>query len=66
MGGKSPIIDFIKPELHGRNKFVDLMGGGFNVGINAVGFNKVIYNDINFAVANILGSSDISSDTAFV
>ena len=42
------------------------MGGGFNVGINAVGFNKVIYNDINFAVANILGSSDISSDTAFV
>jgi adenine-specific DNA-methyltransferase len=54
MGGKSPIIDFIKPQLHGRNKFVDLMGGGFNVGINTVGFNMVIYNDINFAVANIL------------
>ena len=54
MGGKSPIIDFIKPELHGRSNFVDLMGGGFNVGINAYGFKKVIYNDINFAVANIL------------
>jgi len=54
MGGKSPIIDFIKPVLNGREKFVDLMGGGFNVGINAIGFNKVIYNDINFAVANIL------------
>lgn len=54
MGGKSPIIDFIKPELYGRSNFVDLMGGGFNVAINTSGFNKVIYNDINFAVANIL------------
>lgn len=54
MGGKSPIIDFIKPELNGRSNFVDLMGGGFNVGINAYGFKKVIYTDINFAVANIL------------
>ena len=54
MGGKSPIIDFIKPELTGREKFVDLMGGGFNVGINTTGFNQIIYNDINFAVTNIL------------
>lgn len=54
MGGKSPIVDFIKPQLHGRSNFVDLMGGGFNVGINTNEFNKVIYNDINFAVANIL------------
>lgn len=54
MGGKSPIIDFIKPELQGRENFVDLMGGGFNVGINSIGFNHIIYNDINFAVANIL------------
>ena len=54
MGGKSPIIDFIKPELQGRSIFVDLMGGGFNVGINTNGFDRVVYNDINFAVANIL------------
>lgn len=54
MGGKSPIINFIKPQLTGRTKFVDLMGGGFNVGINTTGFNQVIYNDINFAVVNIL------------
>lgn len=54
MGGKSPIIDFIKPELYGKSAFVDLMGGGFNVGINTSGFDRVIYNDINFAVANIL------------
>lgn len=54
MGGKSSIIDFIKPHLNGRSKFVDLMGGGFNVGINTTNFKHVIYNDINFAVANIL------------
>ncbi len=54
MGGKTPIIDFIKPMLFGRTKFVDLMGGGFNVGINTIGFAQVLYNDINFAVANIL------------
>ncbi len=54
MGGKSPLIDFIKPQLHGRAKFVDLMGGGFNVGINTAGFDQIVYNDINFAVAGIL------------
>lgn len=54
MGGKSQIIDFIKPELAGKSKFVDIMGGGFNVGVNINGFEKVIYNDVNFAVANIL------------
>ena len=54
MGGKSPIIDFIKPNLVGRTYFVDLMGGGFNVGINATGFKHIIYNDINFAVVKLL------------
>lgn len=54
MGGKSPIIDFIKPNLNGKAKFVDLLGGGFNVGVNTTNFDHVIYNDINFAVANIL------------
>lgn len=54
MGGKSQIIDFIKPHLIGKTKFVDLLGGGFNVGINVAGFKQIVYNDINFAVANIL------------
>lgn len=54
MGGKSSMVEFVKPQLNGRTKFVDLMGGGFNVGINTSGFEQVIYNDINFAVANIL------------
>lgn len=53
MGGKSNIIDLIKPYLFGKNKFIDLFGGGFNVGINAH-YANVIYNDINFIVAGLL------------
>lgn len=69
MGGKSQIIDFIKSELTGKAKFVDLMGGGFNVGINTSGFEQVIYNDINFAVANIImmfKSEDTSDLLTFI
>ena len=65
MGGKSQIIDFIKPNLIGKDKFVDLLGGGFNVGINTNGFKQVIYSDINFAVANILQMFK-SADTAIL
>lgn len=54
MGGKSNIIKYIKPHLGGKTKFLDLMGGGFNVGINANLCNKIIYNDINFKVAGLI------------
>lgn len=54
MGGKTNVIQHIKPFLYGKSIFVDLMGGGFNVGINTNGFKKVIYNDVNFIVKDIL------------
>lgn len=54
MGGKTNVIEFIKPALKGKKRFVDLMGGGFNVGINAFNYNDVIYNDINFIVKDLL------------
>lgn len=54
MGGKTNVIRYIKPYLHGKSTFVDLMGGGFNVGINTIGFQKVIYNDVNFIVMGLL------------
>ncbi|MBQ0057662.1 MAG: DNA adenine methylase [Bacteroidales bacterium] len=54
MGGKTNVIRYIKPHLNGRSTFVDLMGGGFNVGINTNGFQKVIYNDVNFIVKDLL------------
>ena len=54
MGGKTNVIEFIKPALGGKEVFVDLMGGGFNVGINAFGYQTIIYNDINFIVKDLL------------
>lgn len=54
MGGKTNVIQHIKPFLHGKSTFIDLMGGGFNVGINTSGFEKVIYNDVNFIVKGLL------------
>lgn len=54
MGGKTNIIDYIKPELTKKKQLVDLMGGGFNVGINGIGFEKIIYNDINHIVYDLL------------
>ena len=54
MGGKTNIIDYIKPHLEGKPVLIDAMGGGFNVGINGCGFEKIIYNDINYIVRDIL------------
>lgn len=54
MGGKSNVIEKIRPYLNGKSKFLDLMGGGFNVGINVNGFEEVQYNDINFIVKGLL------------
>lgn len=54
MGGKTNVIRYIKPELRGRTKFIDLMAGGFNVGINTLDYNEVIYNDINHIVKDIV------------
>lgn len=54
MGGKTNVIQHIRPYLYGKSAFVDLMGGGFNVGINTSGFQKVVYNDVNFIVKNLV------------
>ena len=54
MGGKSNVMEYIKPELFGKSTVIDLMGGGFNVGINASNFISYIYNDINFIVKDLL------------
>ena len=54
MGGKTNVIEKIRPYLTGKTKFLDLMGGGFNVGVNANDFEEVRYNDINFIVIGLL------------
>jgi len=54
IGGKHDLIDFLKKHMPRKiNTFYDLFGGGFNVGIN-VNAQKVIYNDINFKVRELL------------
>lgn len=53
MGGKTQIIEDLIPFFKKNNKFIDLMGGGFNVGIN-VDAPKIIYNDINFIVKELV------------
>ncbi len=54
MGGKTNVIQYIKPELFGKSILIDLMGGGFNVGSNGFGFNTYIYNDYNFLVRDLI------------
>ncbi len=54
MGGKTNVIGFIKPHLVGKPLLIDLMGGGFNVGINGYNFNKIIYNDLNYIVKDLI------------
>ena len=54
VGGKYKLLPQILP-LFPKNidTFVDLFGGGFNVGIN-VPAKEVIYNDLNLPVVQIL------------
>ena len=54
IGGKADMIDFFKKHSPKNiDRFIDLFGGGFNVGIN---FNceQLIYNDCNFKVRELL------------
>ena len=54
IGGKYDMIPFLKNNMPDNIKtFYDLFGGGLNVGIN-VEADKIIYNDINFKVKELL------------
>lgn len=54
MGGKTNVIEYIKPHLVGKPLLIDIMGGGFNVGINGHNFEKIIYNDLNHIVKDLI------------
>ena len=48
------MIDFLKKYIPKKiDTFYDLFAGGFNVGIN-INANKIVYNDINFKVKELL------------
>lgn len=53
-GSKTRMIPFIQEHLPSKiNKFFDIFGGAFNVGINS-GAEKILYNDHNHLVANLI------------
>ena len=54
IGGKADMINFIKLNAPKNiERFIDIFGGGFNVGIN-FDANQIIYNDCNFKVKELL------------
>jgi adenine-specific DNA-methyltransferase len=56
IGSKAKMISHIKQSLPKNfTTFVDACGGGFNVGIN-INADKIIYNDINHFVTNLVSS----------
>lgn len=55
IGSKSKMISDLKPRIIPTNKFVDVFGGGFNVGIN-MNSEQIIYNDINDRVVELVKS----------
>lgn len=54
IGGKYEVLSMIKENLPKKiNTFYDLFGGGGTVGIN-VNSSKIVYNDINWVVRDLL------------
>ena len=54
IGGKADLIDFIKKNAPKNiDRFIDIFGGGFNVGSN-FSAEQIIYNDCNFKVKELL------------
>ena len=55
IGSKAKIIPYIRANLPRTSGFVDVFGGGFNVGINSDS-TTIWYNDINYIVKDLIES----------
>lgn len=56
IGSKAKVVpDILRLLPENYDTFIDAFGGGFNVGIN-ISEKKVIYNDLNYLVANLIRS----------
>lgn len=65
IGGKADMILFFKKYFPKKiDRFIDLFGGGFNVGINSDS-EQLIYNDCNFKVKELLETFK-NEDTATI
>lgn len=66
IGSKAKMVSHIKQSLPKKfNSFVDACGGGFNVGIN-INADKIIYNDINYFVTNLVASFKINDTYQYI
>lgn len=54
-GSKTKMLKEIKENIPKKSTFIDLFGGGFNVGVNADN-RHIVYNDINYIVKNLIKS----------
>lgn len=65
IGGKADMIEFLKNNSPKKfSRFVDIFGGGFNVGVN-YNCEQLIYNDCNFKVRELLETFK-NEDTATI
>lgn len=55
IGSKVKVMPYIRKNMIQTKCFIDVFGGGFNVGINVCS-DKVYYNDINFIVKGLIES----------
>ncbi len=66
IGSKARMISIIKDQLPNNfNSFVDIFGGGFNVGIN-INAGSIIYNDINHFVCDLVASFKTNDTYAYI
>lgn len=66
IGSKAKMASVIKKSAPEKfNSFVDAFGGGFNVGIN-IHANRIIYNDVNHFVSNLVASFKITDTYQYI
>jgi adenine-specific DNA-methyltransferase len=66
IGSKTRMIPFLKEHFPETTEtFVDAFGGGFNVGINSTA-KRVIYNDYNYLVKNLIESFHANETSLYV
>lgn len=66
-GGKYDLINFIKTNLPNTQpkRFIDLFGGGFNVGVN-IEAEQIIYNEYNHKVVELMEAFKDTETNDFV
>lgn len=66
-GGKYDLIEFIKENLPRQRmgRFIDMFGGGYNVGIN-IQADQIIYNEFNHKVVELMETFKNTETSDFV